>query len=78
MSKTIWIARDVAYGAQYSVVRFKKHLSRNSNPEGDMCWECDAEAGTDTFCAVAFEALTGLKLKPGEGPVKVKLTMERA
>ena len=63
--QAVWLTRD-KNGGMYNLHYKKPTIG------GDVAWDYD-----DCFCSEAFERITGYTLKPGAGPVKVRIPVER-
>ena len=63
----VWITRDIKFGQGYSLFRRKPAAMRLG-----FWWRHEM-----TFCPSLFERITGFTLQPGEGPIKVRIRLER-
>ena len=61
----LWLTRDILAPSWYNVSARK----RDQHPGHDGDWR----GYCNTFCHHDWERLTGIKLKPGEGPVKIEI-----
>jgi hypothetical protein len=60
-----WVARNDMIWSDYAVAKRRKDLKWcNSTRQ----WRCESR-----ICEDDFESITGIKLKFGEGPVKIKI-----
>ena len=78
MKRTIWVTRDLytdekADCVPYNFSALKKDQTKVPDGVGDVFWR-----GGEELCAPSVHELTGIRLEPGEGPVKFTLTLERA
>jgi hypothetical protein len=78
IKKTFWVARDEAddtYESPYYAIALRKsHLQLKLG-----VWEIlRGHIGDAMLCPITFEGITGIKLEPGEGPVKVLAEFERS
>lgn len=64
-----WVTRDKTGSKGYNVHSIKPPKRRLHG-----IW---VEKVEKTFCAEMFEALTGFRLSPGEGPVKVRISVKK-
>lgn len=68
--KDMWLCRDESREGD-SVYSF--YFLKRGVKKGDKYFF----GANAAFCVKGFQKATGFKLKPGEGPVKVKISVER-
>lgn len=70
----LWMCRDKGGNKEYRL--FANSRCTLYKPCG---WWLAVGAGGDlaAFCSKGFHSVTQFRLKPGEGPVEVKITVER-
>lgn len=68
-----WVARESRGRATYvvSAIQLRRRMWHRFC-SGDILWH-DKHDTHSHLCAKVFEAATGINLKPGEGPVKVRI-----
>lgn len=67
--RTLWLARENDELGMYEYV-----LCRHKPTHSEYGWWLDSML--DHFCATEFERCTGIRMKPGEGPIKVRIHIE--
>jgi len=66
--KTFWVARNDDFGQDYVTSPHPHRLIRMETGAWDP-------SHGDLFCPDMFEAHSNIRLKPGEGPIRVRLEL---